>query len=263
VSEAALAGRCVLVTRPANLAADTIDLLTQAGCDVLHLPVIDIHPRTPADVASQMASMAAPDIVIFVSRNAVTHGMTLATGNSTVIAIGPATMAALGKCEISVDVSPTSGYDSESLLEHPDLANIAGKQVLIVRGQSGRLLLGDTLAERGASVEYVAVYDRLEAQPDPDVLKPIRDRLAEGDIDFTMVMSVDSLTSLVSILADPDFRLLRKSTLVTPSRRVIQTARDSLPSVQCVLAGDPRAQGMLSAMQSYLTSNSDSSDMKQ
>lgn len=263
MTEAALAGRCVLVTRPASLAADTIDMLKRAGCNVLHLPVIEIRPRTPANVASQVAPVAAPDIVIFVSRNAVVHGIALAGDQSRIVAIGPATKSALEDRGITVDITPASGHDTESLLEHQELAKIAGKQILIVRGQSGRPLLGDTLAERGARVEYVAVYDRLEAQPEAGVLDPIRERLVEGAIDFTMVMSVDSLSSLVSILADPDFRLLRKSTLVTPSRRVIQTARDRLPSVQCVLASDPRAQGMVRAMQSYLTSKSDSSDIKQ
>lgn len=75
-------------------------------------------------------------------------------------AIGRTTALALHTVS-SADVRyPLDREISEVLLQLPELQTIAGKRALILRGNGGRELLGETLRERGADVTFVECYQR-------------------------------------------------------------------------------------------------------
>lgn len=57
------------------------------------------------------------------------------------------------------DSLPTGSEISEVLLQLPELQNIAGKCALILRGNGGRELIGDSLTARGAEVTFVNVIN--------------------------------------------------------------------------------------------------------
>ena len=245
----ALAGCGVLVTRPEHQSHELASAIEAAGGNVLHFPTIDIVGRDIDEIGREFAELAEPDIVVFVSSNAVAYGLAAVKGKNTKIAaVGPATRAAIESVGVSVDIFPEDGFDSEHLLQHDAFQAIRDVNVLIVRGQSGREVLADTLRERGANVDYLCVYDRVQHEPTLAEMENLESALDDGRIRFVTAMSVETLECLVQIMPSQGLGLLRQSTLVAPSTRVIQTASELIPGITTVLAPGPQATTMVSTL---------------
>ena len=201
----------------------------------LRFPAIEVVPRDDADIAGDAASLQPPDIVIFVSVNAVRYGFDHA-GPASVAAIGPATAAAIEAAGGTVDIRSAAGFDSMQLLAEPQMHDVEGKVVRIIRGNAGRELLATTLRARGATVEYLPVYSRQAPRPEPSELDDLEKAWQSGDIDVVTVMSVETLTNLDSILPGACRDLLRQTPLVTPAERVIIEANERFPGIRAELA---------------------------
>ncbi|MCM2131507.1 uroporphyrinogen-III synthase [Larsenimonas rhizosphaerae] len=113
----------------------------------------------------------------------------LATGTSTadVLADG-----------LSVDVSfppMGSGSASEALLALPTLAadNVSGHRILLAGGQGGRPLLHETLMQRGASVDTLALYRRQLHEPE----LTHQHLLSEGRFSALVLTSAEQLEHLL------------------------------------------------------------------
>ena len=75
-------------------------------------------------------------------------------------AIGRTTALALHTVSGADVRYPLDREITEVLLQLPELQTVAGKRALILRGNGGRELLGETLRERGANVTFVECYQR-------------------------------------------------------------------------------------------------------
>lgn len=245
--EGTLAGFGVLVTRPAHQATKLMDAIAAAGGEPILFPAIEIAPRNQNEIETDAAILSEPDIVIFVSANAVRHGLEYA-GAASVAVIGPATAAAVEAAGRDVDIRPAGGFDSEHLLLEPELEKVDGKVVRIIRGRRGRELLGDSLRERGAAVEYLAVYERRAPELDAAATADIERRMMSGDIKAVTVMSVETLTNLVSILPERCRERLGNALLVTPAQRVIIEAQDLFPGISTALADSTDAGDIVRAI---------------
>ncbi len=247
-----LTGIGILVTRAREQSGELTRALTDAGGKVFEMPAIEIIPNDADAVVAEASAQPPPDIVIFVSRNAVLFGAPatrrVASATTRIAAIGGATRSALKEAGFEIHICPADKFDSENLVEQAELQNVAGKQILIVRGSSGRELLARTLTARGATVRYLATYQRKTADPDPDILAKLGAIWREGLINVVVVMSVDSLKSLLQILPPDYHQLMRKTRLVTPSKRVIQTAAEALPGISTVLSEGPLADSLVNAI---------------
>ena len=249
MSEAGLAGCGVLITRAQHQAHELKSAIEAAGGNALLFPAIDIIGRDIDEIGRELAALPEPDIVVFVSGNAAAYGLAAVKGkNAKIAVVGPATRAAIESLGVDVDIFPQGGYDSEHLLQHDALRAVEDKNIVIVRGQSGRELLADTLEERGANVHYLSVYDRIPHEPTLADLENLEVALNQGRIRFVIVMSVETLGHLVHILPPQCLTLLRKSTLVAPSTRVLQTAFELLPGISTELAPSPQATDMVDTL---------------
>ena len=241
-----LDGQGVLVTRPIGQQEPLVSALVAAGATVLRLPVIDIVPRAESVIAAEAARLDTPDLSIFVSVNAVEFGIAQAAGR--IAAIGPATAAAIEASGRQVDVRAEMGYSSEDLLSVPALQRLSGKIVRIVRGSRGRELLAATLANRGAVVQYLGVYERRLPDYSAAELDRFEMQWRAGEIDVIVVMSGESLSNLIQLLPSGclhDFNAMR---LVTPARRLLQEIEARYPGADVTLATGPSAAAITAAV---------------
>jgi len=253
-----LCGAGVLVTRPAQLAEELVAAISAAGGLALPYPVIDIVPRAAAAVAIDAARLPAPDIVVFVSRNAVACGFdTLAHQAARIAAIGPATARALAARGRPADIVPAGGFDTEHLLAEPPLHDVAGRHVRIVRGDDGREMLATTLRERGATVDYLPVYRREPHHASARERSALARRWRDGGVHFITVLSVATFDNLLALLPAACLDALDVPLLVTPSDRVIQTALERMPQIRTLKAAGPGATEMVAAMTASSRSQTD------
>lgn len=217
---APLAELTVLVTRPAPQAALLCEEITRQGGTAIACPAIEIAPVSASPASGY-------DLIIFVSVNAVAHGVHLIEKgpNARVAAIGKATAAALAQTSLPADIVPEAGFNSEALLAHPDLTLASDARVLIVRGSGGRELLRDTFTARGLVVDTREVYQRVRPTIDDVTRNAIEQRWANEGIDVVTVTSIETLHNLIALLSDRGRALLHETTLLVASHRIAEAAQ--------------------------------------
>lgn len=249
MSASVLDGITVLVTRPRELAEPLCALVEDRGGVAIRWPGLEIESRiADADATDKIRGSDADDVVIFVSRNAVTHGAGLLPDplRARLAAIGPSTAAALRRQGLEPDIS-SSGHDSESLLSHPALAAPRGR-VFIFRGVGGRELLADSLASRGSEVVYLEVYQRQPSLHPPHRIDELLRRWRAGGVHLYTATSVAILDGLYNSLGPEGAELLNRTPLVTASPRVIQRAECAGHHGERLLSDAPDDTSLLEAI---------------
>jgi uroporphyrinogen-III synthase len=220
----------VLVTRPAGQADGLCRLVEAAGYEAVQLPAIEI--REPADLeALQLLVETLPsyDLAVFISVNAVNHGLDYILARCDwpkhvkIATVGASSAAALREYGMKPDLVPSHRYNSEALLALDELQDMRGKRVVILRGNSGREHLHDSLLARGAVVDYVEVYRR--ACPDIDT-ELMRSLLQPGILDVVFVTSNEILQNLYAMAGEKGQHLLRALPLVVVSERQAVLAQE-------------------------------------
>jgi uroporphyrinogen-III synthase len=247
MTDNALEGMRVLVTRPKAQAEGLITAIRARGGEAVEFAVMDTEQRSAADIALDCGRLSDPDIVIFVSANAVRFGHTSA-GSARIAAIGPATARMARQLGLDVDILSPEGFTSEHLLATPELQQVEGNVVRIIRGNGGRELLAQTLAGRGATVEYLEVYARRLPEYTADEIADVARQISAGEIDVITILSADSFVNLLALLPSTCHDALRKTPLVTPATRVIIEVEKRFPGIPITLAEGPQASDMVAAI---------------
>ena len=222
-----LSGLGILVTRPARQAAGFAQKLAALGGEPVIFPAIAIlPPADPAALRHAHAALATYDIAIFNSPNAVEFGAPDPRdwpARLAVLAPGPGTAEALAATGIAGARIPATTLDSDGLLELPELADVRGKHVLILRGDGGREQLSEALRSRGARVAAIACYRR--ARPASGV-QGLAEAFRDGRIDAVTITSSEALDNLWSMADDPIRAAWRALPTFAPHPRIVAHARD-------------------------------------
>ncbi|MDE2365302.1 MAG: uroporphyrinogen-III synthase [Betaproteobacteria bacterium] len=224
-----LNGITVLVTRPAHQAGGLVDRIRAAGGIPILFPVLEILEVTDSHPLLELIGRLDEfDLAIFISPNAVDKAMSLIRARRSLppclrfAGVGEGTVKMLGKFGVDAVIAPTARFDSEALLDMAELKHVEGKRVVIFRGNGGRELLGKTLLERGAMLEYAECYRRVKPAADT---APLRKALANGDIGAVTITSSEGLRNLLDMVGEPAQAWLKQIPLFVSHERIAEIAR--------------------------------------
>lgn len=237
-----LQGLHVLVTRPVGQADKLSAGIRQLGGVPIELPLLEIKPLPLA--ASSPPSLQHVDLVIFISANAVEHGLAYLQplpAPIAIAAIGQATAERLHNAGVQVTLVPAE-FDSEGLLALPALQDLHDKTVLIVRGAGGREKLAQSLGARGAKVRHLEVYRRAcPAWRDADVATAMR-------AEIVTVTSGEALENLAALAQLPGASALWAKQLLVFHARIASRARELGFTLTPLIAAQPSDAALLEAL---------------
>jgi uroporphyrinogen III methyltransferase/synthase len=171
----------VAVTRARAQSSGLAERIRGLGAEVVETPAIRIEPRpVEGELADAVGRIGEYALVCFTSPNGVhlffdaLAGDARSLAGSTIAAIGPGTASALLQHGIRADVVPEK-FVAEALVDALAGEELYGKRVLIARAAEARAVLPDSLRERGAQVDDVAVYDTV-AEPLSDAQRAALER---------------------------------------------------------------------------------------
>ena len=212
-----------LVVRPAAQANQLVQMLRQLGHAPLCCPLLETRPGCDLPHLGEMLREA--DLVIAVSMHAVHFAryFLLQTGQTwphiEYFAVGQASADAFAA--VGIAASCPDDPRSEGLLALPALQQVAGKRVLILRGNGGRDLIASTLASRGALVHYCAAYERHYPELDGNTLTH---HWQAAGLDSLLITSGELLQRLLELVPNHQRPWLFDRLLVVPSPRVAEMA---------------------------------------
>lgn len=217
-----LSGLHVLNTRPKEQATSLTSLIHALGGHSINVPTMEI---IPTNWQREYTPPTTLDIVLFVSHNAVVHGLPYLSqtwvSTPCIAAIGQATAQTISQYHLLADIYPTDPH-SEALLQHPSFQHVTGKTIQIIKGIGGRTLLRDTLIKKGADVLEVNVYQRVT----PNNLTQHCAQIAnQTNIDIIVITSLQSLTTLLGALTHHNKHWLKSATWLVMSERIAHEAK--------------------------------------
>ena len=255
-----LAGRHVVVTRPAGQAAHIATALTAQGAIPVLYPVREIRDiENIAPVLAAAIRLDSFDLAVFVSPNAIEKALALILSRRAwpaglrVAALGKSSENELARHGIHEVISPSLRFDSEALLELPELIEVRDKRVIIFRGDGGRELLGDTLKARGATIEYVTCYRRARPQLDP---APLLKLWELGQLDAVTLTSSEGLRNFHEMIGRLGQAWLKKTPAFVPHVRIAEQAQAL--GLGNVIPTEPGDDGLMTGLVQYFESHGNS-----
>ncbi len=218
----------VLVTRPDESGAELVAMLQQSQIDaVAYSPIEFVQGGELSKLPKQLFALNKGDYVLCVSKNAVKFADQILKQSNiqwrddvNYFAIGRATASYLASvCEKAVKY-PSVFANSETFLALPEMQHLEGKNLLILRADTGRELISQTAFLRGANVLPFECYKKM-VKNDINVKMSF---FKQQRIDTIIIGSCDILTMLFDKTALKDREWLMQCRLIVVSRRIAKLA---------------------------------------
>lgn len=215
----------VVLTRPEGDNSRLESTLAAQGYDTYIQPLLRIA-SLPESELPDPPDLTGDDLCIFISANAARMGLPTLMGgmveNGIVsFAVGPRTANVLEVEGLPVIVPEQ--MDSEGLLALPELRNVQGRRVVIVKGEGGREVLARELEAKGALVEEYICYRRESALVDSDTF-------CASLLDYEKIIfqanSGQTLAALTTVLEQCEGASFLQQCVIVPSQRVADDARN-------------------------------------
>ncbi|MES2049786.1 MAG: uroporphyrinogen-III synthase [Pseudomonadota bacterium] len=252
----------VIITRPFVQASAFACQVASIGRQAEIFPLLEIQALADTTALDETLSRLSDfAMVAFVSPNAV-HAAFLRIqhwpANLAIAVMGAGSRAALAEHGITDDnakiISPINleRTDSETLLDVLDFSALHGREVLIVRGETGREFLADALRSQGVSVTQIAAYQRVA--PEFTLLRQQNLKLMLERENDWVVTSSEALRNLFSwakkLDLDNAVAKMQRQQIFVPHVRIEETAKNlGFQFITLTGSGD---ESLLVALQSHL-----------
>ena len=210
-----LKGRTIAITRPADQAEETAQLITSYGGVPYFVPSIEIKQSCDLDSVKRFVSELEKnriDYVLFMSVNGIRYLVSCAESldlklelleglnKVVVLAVGPKTAQELVEYDVLVNLVPAQ-YSSEGIIDCLKKQDVVGKTVFIPRTKGAPPDLANNLRNLGAVVCELYVYESLLPNEQSLNQKVVED-LRDGAIDAIVFGSSLSAKNLFGMLKD-------------------------------------------------------------
>lgn len=216
-----IAGKTIAITRSREDSEEFIQQITNARAKTIPLPTIELVSKGEKIVDEFLESIKIdnPDFSVFMSSKAVKllfntarevskfEKLQIAVANTTVIAVGPKTKAALEAEGIRVSHVPQR-YSSVGVGEVFTRLNPEGKKVIIPRSGASTPFLAQLLKKIGLQVKEIHLYD-VCAFRDTEQWNKFRELFANNKVDGIIFTSASSVNAFFEIMSmDSDKKIL-------------------------------------------------------
>ncbi len=217
-----------LIIRPAPSCYELVNRLHQAEIKALAAPLLSFSEGKDLPfISSLLNKQPRNSVVLAVSPRAIEYTSTQMKmqkfpwpKNLKYVAVGQKTAQAWESlCGIKASIPAKE--DSEGLLAMRLFSNPKDLHIIILRGNNGRTLFGDTMAEKGSKIRYLETYQRhWEYKLLPSLVKQWRN----NDVNTLIITSGEQLSLLCQTIPSKDLQWLKDCHILVPSKRIYNQA---------------------------------------
>lgn len=228
-----------LIVRPAPACDELSERLNQAGIKALPAPLLSFSGgQDLPQLADTLSALPPQSVVVAVSPRAIDYAQQQLDQEKCAwrddlhyVAVGEKT-ATVWQAQSGITALQPHTEDSEGMLALSVFASPAALSVLVLRGNGGRTLLGDTLTNLGAKVRYFEAYQRHWTS---ESLSSLTKQWQLAEVDTLVVTSGEQLSLLCQTISHSDQQWLRECHILVPSKRIYNQAIDlGFSAISCV-----------------------------